>query len=182
MCDKQCFQNAYYAAVVRWACKMFMKSTPVAQMSTFELYWRSPTRSSGARYHLVATYSVNVSPGAVEKNEFFYFVYIYIQSYFWQCFTGFMSYMCVNMSVCVCMGVCVCVCVCVCVIGIHNLCACGRSKRVHKTAHYWSRTLFYLEVTSLPKMNSFTDLTILLHNATQHLHVLVTSAFSSTQA
>ncbi len=40
------------------------KMHPVAQTSTFGPYWRSPTRSSGARYHFVATYSVRVSPGA----------------------------------------------------------------------------------------------------------------------
>lgn len=39
----------------------------MAQTSTLGPYWVSPTRSSGARYHRVATQSVKLSPGAGRK-------------------------------------------------------------------------------------------------------------------
>ena len=46
------------------------KTHPIAQTSTFGPYCVSPTKSSGALYHRVATQSVNSFPGAIIDKYF----------------------------------------------------------------------------------------------------------------
>ena len=61
----------FFVKAVRYR-EAFPFCSPMAHTSTGGPYWVSPTSSSGARYHLVATQSVQFSPGPVRQNNIHY--------------------------------------------------------------------------------------------------------------
>lgn len=45
----------YFGKLIYYKKRTLLIGLPIAQTSTGDPYWVSPTKSSGARYHLVAT-------------------------------------------------------------------------------------------------------------------------------